>query len=281
MYTYDMEAQTVQLISVELLQPNPFQPRGKMNKEELEDLAESIRVYGILEPIVVAKTPAGFQIIAGERRWRASQIAGLAEVPIIIKETTQRGMLELAIIENVQRVDLNAMERAKAFHQLMRDFHYSVTEISKKMGKSVPFVSNSLKLLSLPDAIKDGLVGGLISEGHARAIFGIEDKKMMIELYKIILKENLNVRDTEQRARLLKERAGQVEKPSRGAKVVQADDSQVSEWQGRLEKWLEAKSAVKLSRSNKQTIIKIILKGDSETTERDLNKIMSLGLKAE
>lgn len=271
-----MSEQNIQLISTELLQPNPFQPRGKMNKEELQDLADSITTYGILEPIVVAHTPAGYQIIAGERRWRAAQLAGLTEIPILLRKTTPKEMLELAIIENVQRVDLNAMERAKAFQQLQRDFGYSVGDISQKMGKSSSYVSNSLRLLNLPDAVKDGLVGGLISEGHARALAGVEDKKQMIELYKIILKDNLNVRDTEQKVRTLNEKVNQVTKAVRGPKLIQVDDEKVQEWQQKISTWLEAKSDIKISRSNRVTKLVITLKGDPETTQKDLEKIMAL-----
>lgn len=273
-----MNAPNVQLIATERLQPNPFQPRGKMNKEELEDLAESIKTYGILEPIVVAHTPAGYQIIAGERRWRAAQLAGLAEIPILIRNVTHKEMLELAIIENVQRVDLNAMERAKAFLQLQQDFHYSVTEIAKKMAKSVSFVSNSLKLLTLPDAIKDGLVSNIITEGHARAISSIEDKKMMIELFRIVIRDNLNVRDTEQRARQMKEKLNNVGAVVvRGPKAIQFDDEKIHIWQEKMSRWLKAKSAIKVSRSNRVTKLVITLKGDPETTQKDLEKIMAMG----
>jgi len=127
------------------LQPNPLQPRGKMSKEELEELVTSVKTYGILEPIVVAHTPAGYQIIAGERRWRAAKLAGLKEVPVIVKVTTPRGMLEMAVIENVQRVDLSPIERAQAFQQLLRDFKFSHQQIADKIGKSIAYISNSLR----------------------------------------------------------------------------------------------------------------------------------------
>lgn len=271
-----MKDHAIQLIAVEMLEPNPFQPRGKMSKEDLQELADSIKTYGILEPVVVAHTPAGYQIIAGERRWRAAQLAGLTEVPIVVRETTPKGMLELAIIENVQRVDLNPMERAKAFLQLQRDFSYSVSDISEKMGKSASYVSNSLKLLTLPDAIKDGVVSGEISEGHARALSGVEDKKAMVELFKIVIRDNLNVRDTEQKARNLKEQQGQHSRSVRGPKLIQVNDAQVKQWQENLSHWLKAKSAIKVSRSNKVTKLVITLKGDPATTQKDLEKIMAI-----
>src|SRR5258708_3108252 len=172
------------------LQANPLQPRGKIMKDDLTELVTSVRQYGVLEPILVAKTPAGYQIIAGERRWRAAKEAGLADVPVVVKVTTPKGMLEMAIIENVQRVDLSAIERSQAFLQLIRDFKFTQAQIADRIGKSLGYVGNTLRLLDLPDAIKDGVASGKITEGHARALVGIDDEKAMIECYKILLKEN-------------------------------------------------------------------------------------------
>src|SRR3989338_5332844 len=196
--------QTVQNIPVDHLQPNPLQPRGSILAEELAELVSSIKRYGVLEPLVIAHTPAGYQIIAGERRWRASKLAGLETVPAIIKETTPSEMLEMAIIENVQRVDLNPMDRAQAFDRLQRDYNLSTTDIAERIGKSLPYVSNSVRLLRLPAALQDGLIGGMISEGHARALASIEDPRSMVEAYKIIMKENGSVRRAEDLARRMK-----------------------------------------------------------------------------
>ena len=137
------------------LQSNPLQPRGVITPDSLTDLVESIREQGILEPIVVARTPAGYQIIAGERRWRAAKVLGLAKVPVVVKDTTPQGMLEMSIVENVQREDLNPIERALAYRRLIDEFGLGTTEVAKRVGKSVPTVSNTIRLLSLPDAIKD------------------------------------------------------------------------------------------------------------------------------
>ena len=191
-------------LDIEMLQPNPLQPRGLINPENLKELVNSIKEHGILEPLVVAKTPAGLQIIAGERRWRAAKLMGLSTVPTIIKETTARGMLEMAIVENVQREDLNPIERGQAFERLIEEFGLPVSEIAKKIGKSDAYVSNSLRLLTLPDAIKDGLMSGAITEGHARAIVGLGDVKLMVDAYKILLSENASVRRAEDLARRLK-----------------------------------------------------------------------------
>jgi len=186
------------------LEPNPLQPRGIINPESVAELVESIREHGILEPLIIAKTPAGFQIIAGERRWRAARILKLEYVPAIIKETNPQQMLEMAIVENVQRKDLNPIERAKAFLRLKDEFQFDNNQIAKKVSKSVPYVINCLKLLTLPDALKDGLLSGLISEGHARALSSIGDTRLIIEAYKIVLREKASVRRAEDIARRMR-----------------------------------------------------------------------------
>ena len=198
-------SQAIVLLDIDLLQPNPLQPRGHFDNESLSDLVSSIKKHGVLEPLVVAHTPAGYQIIAGERRWRAAQLAGLKQVPAIVKETTPQKMLEMAIVENVQREDLNPIERAIAFQRLTQEFGLSEKEIAEQIGKSLPYVVNTLRLLQLPDALKDGLIAGLITEGHARALVGIPDQQAMIQAYKQVLKESASVRRTEEIARRYKE----------------------------------------------------------------------------
>jgi ParB family chromosome partitioning protein len=188
------------------LEPNPLQPRGAISPESVGELVESIKEHGILEPLIVAKTPAGFQIIAGERRWRAARVLRLEYVPAIVKETTPQQMLEMAIVENIQRKDLNPIERAKAFLRLKEEFGFDNAQIAKKMSKSIPYVINVLKLLTLPDALKDGLLSGLITEGHARALAGIGDTRLIIEAYKIILKERASVRRAEEISRRMKKK---------------------------------------------------------------------------
>ncbi len=193
-------------IATNQLEPNPLQPRGVISPDSITELVESIREHGILEPLIIAKTPAGYQIIAGERRWRAARSLKLAYVPAIVKETSPQQMLEMAIVENVQRKDLNPMERAKAFLRLKEEFGLDNPLIAKRVSKSIPYVINVLKLLTLPDALKDGLLSGLISEGHARALSGIGDTRLMIEAYKIVLKEKASVRRAEEIARRMKKK---------------------------------------------------------------------------
>jgi ParB family chromosome partitioning protein len=167
----------------------------------------SIKQRGILEPLVVAKTPAGYQIISGERRWKAAMILGLDTVPTIIKSVGPKEMMEMTLVDDVQREGLSALDRARAFQRMKEEFGIPVAEIAEKIGKSVPYVVNTMKLLSLPDALKDGLLSGLISEGHARALGGIGDTRYMVEAYKMVLKEQASVRRAEEIARRIKKNA--------------------------------------------------------------------------
>lgn len=270
----------LQYIDISLLQPNPFQPRNKIKSEDIEELASSIALHGVLEPLVVAQTPAGLQIIAGERRWRASQKAGLKEVPIILKEVTPSQMLEMALIENVQRTDLNPLERAQAIQQLVREFGMQVVDVARRISKSGAYVSNSLRLLTLPDAIKDGISGNLITEGHARALAAIDNPKDMIEAYKELLKSHGTVRDAEELARNWKE----AEKLNRlkGIKrtVLNPKDPEAIKWEQRLQEIIRkrttVKSKIKLSRSSTQTKIVITLQGSQVETQQALMNFMAL-----
>lgn len=271
-----MKAQEVKLLKIEVLQTNPFQPRDKIHKEDLEDLVKSIKIHGIIEPLVVAHTPAGYQIIAGERRWRAAQVAGLSEVPVLIKETTPKGMLEMAIVENLQRVNLTAIERAQSFQRLNRNFNLNVGEIAERLGKSSSYVSNSLKLLNLPDAIKDGMLGKQISEGHARAISGIQDTNTMLQVYKQVLKENASVRRAEELARLAKSKTGQTRVFKPHTVVYQVDDKVIEIFENKIKRYLGAKAKLKLHRTAKQTKVSFIIKGDVEDTQQGLEKIINM-----
>lgn len=266
------DKQNIDQLDINQIQPNPLQPRGMITPDSLMDLVDSVREHGIIEPLIVAHTPAGFQIIAGERRWRAAKLAGLSHVPCIIKETSPQGMLEMAIVENVQRTDLNAIDRAKAFERLIEEFDLSNAEIAQRIGKSPSYVSNSLKLLSLPDALKDGLLSGLISEGHARALSSVEDKNAMIEAYKIILKESGSVRRAEELSRRMKSKTGQEAKasPSRPAHLVSQEiDAMVSA----LTKSLPG-AKVKLIRTQRETRLQVVLKGSPEATEPILQRLI-------
>ena len=277
-------AEEIIQILVDELQANPLQPRGSIMPESLVDLVDSIKEHGVLEPLIVAKTPAGFQIIAGERRWRASKLAGLTHVPAIIRETSPRGMLEMALVENVQRVDLNALDRAKGFERLMQEFNLTTSEIAVRIGKSVAYVSNTMRLLRLPDALKDGLLSSLISEGHARALSAIDDSDLMIEAYKIILRESGSVRRAEELARRMKHESNQPLKAKTRMdqlRVVSEEiDKMEEEMAISLNKLLSSPNGqtvddtkVKLVRSRSQTKITFVFKGDLDETEVRLQKI--------
>lgn len=267
-----MQDQTVKGLPIDHLQANPLQPRGVITSDSLLELVDSIKKHGVIEPLVVAHTPAGYQIIAGERRWRASKLAGLTEVPALIKETTPQGMLEMAIVENVQRVDLNPVDRAKAFERLMTEFSLSTTEIADRVGKSPSYVSNSLRLLQLPDALKDGLLSGVITEGHARALAAINDPRTMIEAYKIVLKESASVRRAEELARRMKKQDGQKHKAGSPKKQLILTQ-ELDEMQQNIAKSIGRSSKVALKQTRVSTTLKIVLQGTPQQVTPQLKKI--------
>lgn len=187
-------------VQIDLISPNPLQPRGMMKSEELEDLANSIREHGVLQPLVVTFDPlTGFYtLIAGERRLRASKLAGLDRVPVIVREVSNQERLELALIENVQRADLSALETAEAYRELAEDFHLSHEEISTRVGKSRVSVTNTLRLLKLPDGVQKALAENQISEGHARALLALQTPQSQNAACQSIIAHDLNVRQTEE-----------------------------------------------------------------------------------
>jgi len=253
-------------LDIDLVEANPLQPRGLISPESLTELASSIKEHGIIEPLVVAKTPAGYQIIAGERRWRAAKQAGLTTVPVIIRETTAKGMLEMALVENVQREDLNPIERAQAFQRLVEEFGLYVGEIAKRVSKSESYVSNTMRLLGLPDAIKDGLISGAISEGHARAIAGLGDIKLMVEAYKTILSENASVRRAEDLARRLKAQNGR--QPMHRVERIHSDELDA------MAKDIaqSVNGLVKITQSKVEARVVMVIRGNLETTSGVLKK---------
>jgi ParB family transcriptional regulator, chromosome partitioning protein len=184
-------------VPIEFLRPNPRNPRSLFREEDLADLANSIREKGIIQPIVVRAIPGvadAYEIIAGERRWRAAQVAGLADVPVVIHEADDKEALELAIIENVQRADLNAIEEAKGYERLGAEFGYSQSDIAKIIGKSRSHVANTMRLLNLPEIAKALVQDGKISAGHARALLAVENPEAVAQQ---IVDQGLTVRDVE------------------------------------------------------------------------------------
>jgi len=194
-------------LPVDAIAPNPLQPRQKIAPEELEGLAASIREHGLIQPLIVSQAADAeaqrYQLIAGERRLEAAKLAGLAKVPVIIREATPQEMLELALVENIQRADLNPLEQATAYRHLMDDFGLTQEQVAERVGKSRVSVANSVRLLRLPNEIKSSLAQGQITEGHARAMLALDELDSQREVWKAILKRGLNVRQTEETVRRL------------------------------------------------------------------------------
>ncbi len=194
----------IEEIEVTKIVPNPFQPRKIFDPEGLKELSKSIREHGVIQPLVVTKTSAGYELVVGERRFRASILAGLAKVPAIVKQTLEdQTKLEVALIENIQRRELNAIEEARAYDRLIKTFNLTQEQVAQKVGKSRPSVTNTLRLLNLPVEVQRAVIENKITEGHARALLSVPETEKQLVLFKAILDQNLNVRQVEAKAREL------------------------------------------------------------------------------
>ncbi len=239
------------LISVDQISPNPRQPRSNFHSEELKELAASIKEHGVLQPLVVTQDPEDFEkflLIAGERRWLAARMAGLNQVPVWIRDVGDQQRLELALIENVQRSDLAALETAEAYRQLAEDFSLSHEEIAVRVSKSRSSVTNTLRLLKLPEQVRQALAEGHITEGHARALLALPTDQAQTAALHTILKQDLNVRQTEE---LVKRLNGQ--KPSRPATPVVAPEI------GAIEERLRGRFGTKVRLAQHGTAGRIII----------------------
>lgn len=229
----------VQQVAVELIQRNPSQPRLTFKEDELNELAASIREHGVIQPLIVLPSADGtYTLIAGERRLQASKRAGLKTVPVITREANNQELLELALIENVQRADLNAMEEAEAYRHLVEDYSLSHEMVAKRVGKSRVAVTNTLRLLGLADTVKQALVDGKITEGHARALLALSTQKAQGSILQTVLNLSLSVRQTEELVRKL---SGQ--RPLKAKKPIRSAD--VGDVEKRLQKSLGTKVALK------------------------------------
>jgi len=256
----------INLIEVDKIASNPYQPRKHFDKEKLADLAQSIKNYGIIQPLVVTKkSGGGFELIAGERRLEASKIAGLKKVPAIVKEARNDEKLEMAIVENIQRHNLNPIEEARAFKRMQDEFGLKQEEIAKKMGKSRSAVANLMRLLSLPIEIQRAIAEGKISEGHARAILAIENQEKQRAMFDLIIKENLSVRQVESKVKEIS--------VASHIRRVKADDPQIKNWENQLEEVLKTKVKVKKGRVGGQIQIEYYSK---EEFDNLYNKLISL-----
>ncbi|GGE48267.1 stage 0 sporulation protein J [Pullulanibacillus camelliae] len=191
------EDESVQEVKVKDLRPNPYQPRKYFDEEAIQELKQSIEEHGIIQPLIVRKSIKGFDIVAGERRYRAAVEAKLKTVPAIIKTFTDKEMMEIALIENLQREDLNPLEEANAYKKLMKELELTQEELARKLGKSRPHVANHLRLLQLDKAVQALIAEGKLSMGHGRALLGLKNKKLMPNVVDKIIKEQMNVRDLE------------------------------------------------------------------------------------
>jgi ParB family chromosome partitioning protein len=197
----------LQQCGIEEVQPNPFQPRKAFSDEQLQELVDSIREKGILQPLLVRRKSDGYELIAGERRWRAAQRAGLREIPILVRDVSDSEMLEISLIENIQRENLNPIEEAEAYKRLMEQFHLTQEEISKKVGKDRTTIANMVRLLRLPPEIKLSLAEGKITMGHARAFLSLDGVDKQKLLWKRLLSGGLSVRQTESLVKRLRTRS--------------------------------------------------------------------------
>ncbi|HOU13496.1 MAG TPA: ParB/RepB/Spo0J family partition protein [Anaerolineae bacterium] len=194
----DEQPRGLQDVPLDAIVPNPHQPRMPILEQDLQELADSIREHGIIQPLIVTHTADGrYQLIAGERRWRAARLAGLQQVPVIVKDVAPQQMLELALVENVQRADLNPIEEALAYKHLLEEFGLSQGEVAQRVGKSRPAVANTLRLLLASTAVQEALMDGTITEGHARALLGLPRKEDQDVVLKIVIQQGLNVRQVE------------------------------------------------------------------------------------
>ncbi len=198
------EGAEIQEIEVAKISPNPFQPRKVFQQEALQDLANSIKQFGVIQPLVVSRTETGYELIVGERRFRASQLAGLHTVPAIIKAAlVDQSKLEVALIENIQRQELNPIEEAQAYERLMKTFQLTQDQVAKKVGRSRPAVANTVRLLNLPAEVQRAVVEGRLNEGQARALLGLNDPEKIILMYKQVIEQGWNVRQVENKVREL------------------------------------------------------------------------------
>ena len=200
------------MVKVTSIEPNREQPRKDFNEEAMEELAESMKVYGVLQPLLVQKKGDYYEIIAGERRWRAAKLAGLKEVPVVIREYTKQQTMEIALIENVQREDLNAIEEAKAYQRLIQEFELKQEEIAARVGKSRVTITNSMRLLKLDERVQEMLIQNQITGGHARALLTVEDGELQYKLAGKIIAENLSVREIEKIVKSLSKKKNPKEK---------------------------------------------------------------------
>ena len=240
----------VQIVKLTKVEPSREQPRKQFDADALQELAESIKQFGVLQPLLVQKKEDYYEIIAGERRWRASKLAGLKEVPVIVKEFTEQEAVEISLIENIQREDLNPIEEAMAYKRLMEEFHLKQDSIAERVSKSRTAVTNSMRLLKLDDRVQQMLIDEMISTGHARALLALESKDAQAEAAVKVFDEKLSVRETE---RLVKELLNPVQKKEEKPKN-QAEELVYKNLEEKIKQIIGSKVAINRRTDNKGKI---------------------------
>lgn len=231
------------------IEPNPQQPRDVFEPEAFQELVHSVKEFGVLQPIVVRPVGNSFQLIMGERRWRASKEAGLAEIPAIIRETTDENMLRDALLENLHRSDLNPLEEAAAYKQLLEDFGITQEQLAERLGRSRPQITNTLRLMKLPVVVQEKLVSGVLSSGHARALLSIENEAQVIELANKVIKQGLSVRALEELISVTKG------KKPKATITAGSTGGALTELEDRLAERLNTSVSIKLGKKRGQLII--------------------------
>ena len=240
-----------QKIKINLIEPNKSQPRKQFDEEALQELSDSIKKYGVLEPLIVTKKGDYYEIIAGERRWRAARMAGIKEVPVVIRDYTDKEIMEISLIENIQREDLNPIEEAEAYESLISEYNLKQEEVAERVSKSRSTITNSLRLLKLCEDVRQMVMYNMISTGHARALIPIEDPKLQYETAAIVYDQKLSVRETEAYVKAILEK-----KPEKEEKQKPQKDLSVfySDIENKLKSILGAKIAIKASNNDKGKI---------------------------
>ncbi|MGG4455091.1 ParB/RepB/Spo0J family partition protein [Brevibacillus brevis] len=215
------EGEQVKEVSINEIRPNPYQPRKEFEQSAIEELAQSIKEHGIIQPLIVRKSIKGYELVAGERRLRAAKVAGLKEVPVVVKAYTDQQLMEIALIENLQRENLNPLEEAEAYDKLISHHDYTQEQLAQKIGKSRPHVANMLRLLQLPEKIRKMVSAAELSMGHSRALLGVTDKKVQQQLANDVVEKGLSVRQLEELVKQLNvSRETKKKKPAKNEPVL-------------------------------------------------------------
>ncbi len=256
---------------IEEISPSRYQPRKGFDERRLNELADSIREKGIIEPLIVKKMERGYELIVGERRWRAAQRAGVKEVPVIVRDVTTAEAMELALIENLQREDLNSIEEAEAYKRLMEEFHYTQEELARRIGKDRATVANTVRLLKLPEEVKNSLTDESISSGHARALLTLDTAEEQRTVCREVIKKGLSVRETE---RLVKRLTLQESKGAMDVKPARREDPHLGYLEETLKKFLGTQ--VRIPRKGRKGKIEIEF-----YSEEDLERIVEIILRSQ